>query len=244
MSETLLLECSNLKFGYGSRAQAEPFSFQLHEGEIVALMGPNGCGKSTLLKTLAGQIPLIDGEITLCGKPLGGRQNETWLPRDLARKLALVRMSGLNPGQMTVREFVSLGRSPYSNFLDGRSPEDERIVDEALQLLDLQAYSGRYVSNLSDGERSRVYLAEAVAQRVSVLLLDEPNAFLDIPWSRKLFRTLQALAEKNRMGIIVSTHSVEYAETYCHGLMVLEGGKIRISDARDARSNGLLAWTE
>lgn len=221
----------------------EAFDFDLRAGEVVALMGANGSGKSTLLKTLSGVIPPVSGCVRIDGAA-GTLQDVRGFPlHDLAKRVALVRMSGLEPGRLTVREFVGLGRIPYAGFLDGRSAEDNRIVDEALALLDVSAFASRAVAELSDGERSRVYLAQAVAQQVKVLLLDEPNAFLDIPRSHRLFRLLRMLAESNGVGIVVSTHSVEYAEEYADRIMVLDGGRVRVSTAADARGQGLFEWT-
>lgn len=233
-----LLRCESFAFGYGGKSLVVPFSFDLVAGEVVALMGKNGSGKSTFLKTLAGFNLLLAGSVVLDGAPLMG-----WKAYERARRVALVQMSMAVPERMTVREFVSLGRSPYSGVLDGRTAEDEKIVDEAISLLDLGALARRPVAELSDGERSRVYLAEAVAQQVKVLLLDEPNAFLDIPRSHALFRTLRQLAQDRSMGIIVSTHSVEYAEKYCDKLMVVGDGCVRVAPAKDARALGLLDWT-
>ena len=105
-------------------------------------------------------------------------------------------------------------------------------------------FASRPIAELSDGERSRVFLAEAVAQQVKVLLLDEPNAFLDIPRSHALFRLLKKIASERNMGIIVSTHSVEYAERYCDKIMVVNGGAVRVAPASEARKEGLLDWTE
>lgn len=240
-----LLACENLVFGYASRSEnraglVSAFDFNLEAGEVVALMGANGSGKSTFLKTLAGFIPPLAGTVSLCEK-------SQWTSRERARLVALVRMGCMNGAffdRMTVREFVGLGRTPYAGVFDGHSAEDERIVDESLERLDLKDFANRWMSELSDGECSRVYLAMAVAQQVKVLLLDEPNAFLDIPRSRKLFVMLQTLAKERGMGILVSTHSVEYAERYCDRIMVIENGLARCEAAADARVKGLLDWTE
>lgn len=246
---TKLLQCENLVLGYQTaKAKASrivaPFDFELKGGEVVALLGENGCGKSTFLKTLCGLLPPVSGEVSLCDRPLNSSKGSAWSARERARMIALVRMSALACDRMTGREFVSLGRTPYAGLFDGRSKEDERIVDEAIALLELESFANRWVNELSDGERSRVYLAQAVAQQVKVLLLDEPNAFLDIPRSRKLFTLLQKLAKERGMGILVSTHSVEYAEKYCDRIMVIEKGCVRSELAKDARAKGLLDWTE
>ncbi len=243
-----LLVCSNLAVGYegnftrgevGAKNCAQPFDFELNAGEVVALMGANGCGKSTLLKTLSGRIPSLEGYVKLCNLNIG-----KWNARELAKNVAYISMSGTAADRMTVREFVSLGRMPYAGVLDGRTAEDEKIVDETLALLNLQGFADRLVTELSDGERSRVYLAEAIAQQVKVLLLDEPNAFLDIPHSNALFKLLKRMAAEKEMGIVVSTHSLEYAEKYCHRIMVIDEHCVKVAAAADARNQGLLKWTE
>ena len=239
--QTALLECKNLLVGYNSALETMkiPFDFSLVSGTVVALMGENGCGKSSLLKTFAGLLKPVAGEVSLEGNSL-----TEWAPRERAQKISLVRMSSAVPPRMSVSEFVRLGRSPYSGIFDSRTDEDNRIVDESMALLDVADFANRPIAELSDGERSRVFLAEAVAQQVKILLLDEPNAFLDIPRSHALFRLLKKIAAERNMGIVVSTHSVEYAERYCDKIMVVNDGAVRVAPAADARKAGLLDWTE
>ena len=239
--QTALLECKNLLVGYNSALETMkiPFDFSLVSGTVVALMGENGCGKSSLLKTFAGLLKPVAGSVSLEGKSL-----MEWAPRERAQEISLVRMSSAVPPRMSVSEFVRLGRSPYSGIFDSRTDEDNRIVDESMALLDVANFANRPIAELSDGERSRVFLAEAVAQQVKILLLDEPNAFLDIPRSHALFRLLKKIAVERKMGVVVSTHSVEYAERYCDKIMVVNGGTVRVAPALDARQQGLLEWTE
>ena len=240
-SQNILLECKDLLVGYGKALPSMkfPFDFSLASGNVVALMGENGCGKSSLLKTFAGLLAPVAGEVSLEGKSL-----TEWAPRERAQEISLVRMSSAVPPRMSVSEFVRLGRSPYSGIFDSRTEEDNRIVENSMALLDVANFANRPIAELSDGERSRVFLAEAVAQQVKILLLDEPNAFLDIPRSHALFRLLKKIAVDRQMGIVVSTHSVEYAERYCDKIMVVNGGTVKVATAADARKNGLLDWTE
>ena len=240
-SQNVLLECKDLLVGYGKALPSMkiPFDFSLASGTVVALMGENGCGKSSLLKTFAGLLAPVAGEVSLEGKSL-----TEWAPRERAQEISLVRMSSAVPPRMSVSEFVRLGRSPYSGIFDGRTDEDKRIVENSMALLDVANFANRPIAELSDGERSRVFLAEAVAQQVKILLLDEPNAFLDIPRSHALFRLLKKIAVERQMGIVVSTHSVEYAERYCDKIMVVNGGTVKVATAADARKAGLLDWTE
>ena len=240
-SQNILLECKDLLVGYGKALETmkSPFDFSLSSGMVVALMGENGCGKSSLLKTFAGLLAPVAGEVSLEGKSL-----TEWAPRERAQEISLVRMSSAVPPRMSVSEFVRLGRSPYSGIFDSRTEEDNRIVENSMALLDVANFANRPIAELSDGERSRVFLAEAVAQQVKILLLDEPNAFLDIPRSHALFRLLKKIAVERQMGIVVSTHSVEYAERYCDKIMVVNGGTVKVAAAPDARKAGLLDWTE
>ncbi len=240
-SQNVLLECKDLLVGYGKALPSMKFSFDfsLASGNVVALMGENGCGKSSLLKTFAGLLAPVAGEVSLEGKSL-----TEWAPRERAQEISLVRMSSAVPPRMSVSEFVRLGRSPYSGIFDSRTEEDNRIVENSMALLDVANFANRPIAELSDGERSRVFLAEAVAQQVKILLLDEPNAFLDIPRSHALFRLLKKIAVERQVGIVVSTHSVEYAERYCDKIMVVNGGTVKVASAADARKNGLLDWTE
>ncbi|MCQ2092564.1 MAG: ABC transporter ATP-binding protein [Fibrobacter sp.] len=235
---SILLQSKELEFGYGKRFAA-PMNFELQAGEVVALMGRNGSGKSTLLKTLSGKIPALGGSVEI-----GNQSLNTFPATELAKNIAYISISRAAPERMTVAEFVGLGRMPYSNFFDGRTKEDLRIVNDALALLQLESFADRNVCELSDGERSRVYLAQAVAQQVKILLLDEPNAFLDIPWSHQLFKTLCQLASDRGMGIIVSTHSMEYASKYCNRVMVVDCESVPCGSWLEAEQKGWLEWTK
>lgn len=235
----MLLNLHQVTFGYGSPL-ASPLDMELPAGQVVALVGENGSGKSTLLKTLGGMLLPLDGSLELEGRPLA----EYGL-RELSKKVALVRMGLVPPAEMTVREFVSLGRSPYAGFLDGRSREDERIIDSAMDDMDVTLFAERKVAELSDGERSRVYLARALAQQVKLLLLDEPDAFMDIPRRKNLFVTLQKLSREKDMAVVLSTHWVDYAEKYADSILAFTTkGKLEFAPASRARELGLLSWAE
>lgn len=235
----MLLNLRQVTFGYESPL-ASPLDMEVQAGQVVALVGENGSGKSTLLKTLGGMLLPLDGSLELEDRPLA----EYGL-RELSKKVALVRMGLAAPAEMTVREFVSLGRSPYAGFLDGRSREDESIVDSAMDDMDVTLFAERKVAELSDGERSRVYLARALAQQVKLLLLDEPDAFMDIPRRKNLFVTLQKLSREKDMTVVLSTHWVDYAEKYADSILAFTSkGKLEFAPADHARELGLLSWAE
>lgn len=235
----MLLNLRQVTFGYVSPL-AKPLDMEVPTGQVVALVGENGSGKSTLLKTLGGMVLPLGGLLELEGRPLA----EYGL-RELSKKVALVRMGLVPPAEMTVREFVSLGRSPYAGFLDGRSREDEDVIDSAMDDMDVTLFASRKVAELSDGERSRVYLARALAQQVRLLLLDEPDAFMDIPRRKNLFVTLQKLSREKDMAVVLSTHWVDYAEKYADSILAFTSrGILELAPAARARELGLLSWAE
>ncbi len=235
----MLLKLRQVTFGYGAPL-AKPLDMEIPVGQVVALVGENGCGKSTLLKTLAGMIVPLSGILELDGRPLA-----EYSLRELSKKVALVRMGLVAPAEMTVRVFVSLGRSPYAGFLDGRSREDESIVDSAMDDMDVTLFASRKVAELSDGERSRVYLARALAQQVKLLLLDEPDAFMDIPRRKNLFVTLQRLSREKGLAVVLSTHWIDYGEKYADSILAFTSqGNLEFAPAASARELGLLSWAE
>ena len=133
-----ILKACALEFGYtAGKSFASAFDFSLQEGEVVALMGENGCGKSTLLKTFAGMLRPLTGSVAIQGRDVYDREKGYTL-QELSRKVSLMRMNMGAPDRMTVQEFVCLGRTPYAGLLDGRSAEDEAIIEQSMDLLDVK----------------------------------------------------------------------------------------------------------
>ena len=138
-SQNILLECKDLLVGYGKvlPSMKFPFDFSLASGTVVALMGENGCGKSTLLKTFAGMLRPVAGSVAIQGRDVHDREKGYTL-QELSKQVTLMRMNMTPPDRMTVREFVSLGRTPYAGVFDGRSAEDESIIEHSMESLDVK----------------------------------------------------------------------------------------------------------
>lgn len=234
-----VLDIIGIQFGYDSAFFA-PFDFSLNAGEVVALLGPNGVGKSTFLKTCSGELKPLSGSVNVCGKNVAD-----FAFRERSKKIARVRPAMNVPPRMTVSEFVMLGRSAYADFLDGRSKGDQKIVEASLELADAKCFTKRILASLSDGEKARVFLAEALAREPSVLLLDEPTAFLDVPHVIALFKLLKQVAEQRQCGILVCTHQLEYALKYSDRVVVFEKDHdVFCGTSEEARQSGMLKWAE
>ena len=214
-NETIQLR--NLSIGYtlkhGVRVVAEGINGAIRSGELTCLLGANGVGKSTLLRTLSAFQPAISGEILFSRREEGGGWSEitTLSDKELSKLIGVVLTEKPDVRNMSVRELVALGRSPYTGFWGTCSKEDFRIVDEAIEMVGVGALSRRPVHTLSDGERQKVMIAKALAQQTPVIFLDEPTAFLDYPSKVEVLQLLRRISREAEKTIFLSTHDVELA---------------------------------
>jgi len=191
-ANVVALRAADLAVGYRTRGERhavlEHVNLEAHRGELVCLLGPNGIGKSTLLRTLARLQPSLWGHIEIDGDAL-----HTIDVSDLARRLGVVLTERVYVEALTVRHIVELGRYPHSGWFGRLSAHDREVVDWAIGAVGARALAARDFRELSDGERQRVMVARALAQEPSVLVLDEPTAFLDVPARVELMGLLRQL---------------------------------------------------
>lgn len=234
-----IVEIKNVSIGYKSRGAeylvAHSINAALHAGEVVALIGRNGAGKSTLLRALGGYEKPLKGTILYNGTTTG---NAT--PAQLARLIAVVLTDNAVAGALTVRELVSLGRTPYTNFTGHLRQSDRAVVDWAINAVGVGPLAHRAVGTLSDGERQKCMIAKAIAQETPLMLLDEPTAFLDFRSKVQLFRTLRSLAQETGKAVLVSTHDIEMALRFAHRLWLIDGKTLHEGSAAGLAGKGLL----
>lgn len=211
-----LLSARELSFSYAARTVLEGMSFDICEGDTVAIVGANGAGKTTLLKILCGLLAPSSGEVLFRDRPLQGHK-----PRELARCIALVPQEIQVTFDFTVLEFVEQGRTPYvSSFLGVLQPEDRAAIFHAMEAADVQHMAHRKFSELSGGERQRVKIALALAQQPQLLLLDEPAQNLDIGRQAEVFSVLHKLNQTG-LTIIAAIHDLHSVYTHFSTSLVL-----------------------
>ena len=230
------IQLRNLSIGYqtrhGVKTVAEGISGSILSGQLTCLLGPNGVGKSTLLRTLSAFQPKIDGSILIVGKEIA-----TFSDKELSRLIGVVLTEKPDVRNMTVRELVCLGRSPYTGFWGTYSKEDLCVVDEAIALVGIEALSQRMVHTLSDGERQKVMIAKALAQQTPVIFLDEPTAFLDYPSKVEMLQLLRRISREAEKTVFLSTHDVELALQLADVLWLMTGS-IAIGSPRELAASG------
>ncbi len=216
------LEAQNLVGGYSTTPIIHGIDLALQQGEWLSLVGANGSGKSTLLKLLSRILQPQKGTVILDGKAI-----HTQPAQVVAQKLAILPQQQTIPAGLTVRQLVSLGRSPHQPWwqweLDG---EDRQKVEEAIVETGIEQFSDRLVENLSGGERQRAFLALALAQAPQVLLLDEPTTYLDIHYQLQLLELLKQLNQQQRLSIVTVLHEVNLAARYSDHIAMLKQGRL------------------
>ena len=214
-NETIQLR--DLSIGYQTKHSvktvAAGINGAIRSGELTCLLGANGVGKSTLLRTLAAFQPQISGEILISRSEECGVRREitSFTDKELSKVIGVVLTEKPDVRNMSVRELVSLGRSPYTGFWGTYTDEDLRIVDEAIEMVGITDLIRRPVHTLSDGERQKVMIAKALAQQTPVIFLDEPTAFLDYPSKVEVLQLLRRISREAEKTIFLSTHDVELA---------------------------------
>ena len=214
-----MMEIKNLCYHYkGYPTVLKDVSFDIEPGKFLAILGNNGAGKSTLLKCFNHILKPDSGAVLLDGKDL-----VTQSSRDVAKQVAFVSQSVPNT-QMTVHDVVMLGRKPYMTW--GFTPEDHAIVHEAMNRLGLDAMRGRFLSQLSGGEKQKVMLARALAQQPKALLLDEPTSALDIQNQYQVLKIVRDICHKDQMIAVVVIHDLNLALRFCDRFLLLKDGQV------------------
>ncbi len=204
------IELRNLSIGYNERRSQKVVGSNLNaevlSGELTCLLGANGVGKSTLLRTLTANQSPLGGEILY-----GGRDHRDYSARELSALISIVLTERVEIRNMGVEELVGMGRAPHTGFWGTLSKEDQRVVEESIEMVGISHLARRMVHTLSDGERQKVMIAKALAQQTPIILLDEPTAFLDFPSKVEMMQLLHTLSRRTQKTIFLSTHDLELA---------------------------------
>ena len=215
------LQLQNISIGYAKdKTVFEQISCVAEPGSLIILVGVNGIGKSTLLRTISGLQPPTSGTILMDNKPL---QNFSVLER--SKYLSLVLTERLIIDSITVEEFIALGRSPYTNWLGQLSALDKAEIKYTIDLLKIEKFQHKQFNRLSDGEKQKVLIARALCQQASILILDEPTAFLDYRNKKEILALLAQIATGLNKIIILSTHDINAALEYATHCWIMQEDK-------------------
>jgi len=207
------LELVSATVRYGARTALKSVDLTVPAGERVALIGPNGSGKTTLLRALAGILRPDAGT----ARPAAGLNQ-----RELARRVAFLPQEEHWEFPFPVEDVVACGRYAHAPGLFKEAIEDHAAVDTALAAVGLAPLRTRPITELSGGERRRVVLARALAQRAPALLLDEPTTALDLEHRHAVLKVLAGFSGT----VVLATHDLEAAAAACERVVVLDAGRV------------------
>lgn len=200
---------------YGATRVLGPLSLGVEDGEWLGLIGPNGAGKSTLLKTALGAVE-YEGTVSLANSRRRPGLDIAWMPQRPQM-----------PEEMSVADYVLLGRTPHVGYLGSESETDLESVETALRKLNMIKFASRPLGTLSGGEAQRAVLARALAQEAPVLLLDEPTASLDIGHALEVLEVLDELRRAEGLTVVTAVHDLTLAGRFADRLVLLGDGIVR-----------------
>lgn len=215
------LSTESVTVGYGEEPVVRDLSLAVADGRVTTIVGPNGCGKSTLLRTMARLLRPTDGRVLLDGESVHDVST-----RDVARKLALLPQSPVAPDGLMVRDLVGRGRHPHQRWFRQWSPEDEAVVEAALEMTDTADLRDRALDQLSGGQRQRAWIAMTLAQDTELLLLDEPTTYLDLAHQVEVLDLVTRLNRERGRTVVMVLHDLNLAARYSDVIVVMRDGVI------------------
>lgn len=216
-----MLEIRNLTCGYDSWFLLQDINFEIKQGELFGIIGPNGSGKTTILRAITRLLKPKKGKIIFDGKDI-------WqVPlRELSKKVAVVTQ---NPPTnfMNIEEFVLLGRTPhYKRFQFLETRKDLEVSQKCMVLTDTIGLRDKSINQISGGERQLVSIARALTQEPKLLLLDEPTTHLDITHQVGILDLIKRLNKEFGLTVIMVLHDLNLASEYCDRLLLINQGKM------------------
>lgn len=211
------LKCENVSVSIGEKNIVNDISFCSREGQFTTIVGPNGCGKSTLLKSIYRIQKMDRGVIYLNGKDM-----KEIKVKESAKSIAVVSQFNNINFDYTVKEIVTLGRTPHLKMFENEKQIDFEIVEDAIAKVGLQDKVEQSYLSLSGGEKQRVILARAIAQQPTLLLLDEPLNHLDIKYQLEILKVVKGL----KINVVAVLHDLQLASMFSDQIYFMKDGKI------------------
>jgi iron complex transport system ATP-binding protein len=214
-----VIELRGLRIRFDRTEAVHDLTLDVAADEWVMLIGPNGAGKTSVLRALCGLLS-FDGDAWVDGRDVRALSR-----RELARMIAFVPQNPETPPELTVGEYVLLGRTPHLGYLATEGRRDRQAATRALERLDLLSFAERGLGSLSGGELQRAVLARALAQEAPVLLLDEPTTSLDLGRQQQVLELVDSL-RGDGLTVVSTMHDLTLAGQYADRLVLLDRGAV------------------
>lgn len=220
----MMLRVEDVSYDYAAVPAIRRVSLHVEGGgSLVALAGPNGSGKSTLLKLVARVLRPAGGEIFFEEKALA-----QWPAREYAQRIGYLPQEVETTFPMRAIDVVVSGRAAFLGRFSWESASDYAKAEEALATCDASHLAGRFLDEMSGGERKRVFLARVLAGEPRLILLDEPFTALDIAHVQQFSSLLRSIADRTDSTVVFASHDLNWAAAYSDRMIVMREGEIAI----------------
>jgi len=215
-------QLNNFSCGYPGKFTLENIGFEINKGDFVGIIGPNGSGKTTLFKGISNELSALKGY-----SKLNGINIQKMNLKEKAQNLAVVTQN-IEVGNMTVEEYVLMGRMPYrKQFQFFETPEDFEIAKKYMELTRISWMKDKFMNALSGGEQQLAGITRALAQEPKLLLLDEPTSHLDITHQVQILNLIRRLSRELGLTVLMIIHDLNLAGEYCDSLIMMQKGRLR-----------------
>ena len=225
---TKILQVTKLHLSLDNQPILIDLSFDISEGDFVAILGPNGSGKTSLLNCINTHYETTDGQIQLKGKSLN-----SFTKRQRARTMATLHQQPPTNLKLSVEEVIELGLIPHLPFLGWSNKDERQIVTDVMDQIGLTPFRHRSFDSLSGGEQQRTLIAKVMVQRPQLLLMDEPTNHLDIHYQIDVM----SIAKNLGITVIACIHDLNLAASYCNKVICLNEGRISFQGKPEAELN-------
>ncbi len=214
-----MIEIKELSKSFGKKTVVENVTLKIQPKAITSFIGPNGAGKSTLLSMVSRLLDADTGEVFLDQTDVKKMKSDTF-----AKRVAILKQANHLNIRLTVRELVSFGRYPYSK---GRlNAEDVKLVDQALEYMNLTEMQDNFLDELSGGQKQRAFISMVIAQDTEYILLDEPLNNLDMKHSVQIMKILRKLVDDLGKTVVIVLHDINFASVYSDRIVALKDGRL------------------
>ena len=222
MNNEYAIKIKDLYFAYNGNEILKGLNLNVPVGELFGIIGPNGSGKSTVLKILTRLLRSYSGRVEILGRSL-----DSYKHVELARKIAIVPQEFILDFDFSVEEVIEFGRNPHMKRFQTLSKDDRQTIEEAIETTHLGDLRGRPITALSGGEKQRVILAQALAQKPELLLLDEPTTHLDVAFQIEIMEIIKQLNAKANITVLAVLHDLNLASQFLNSIALMDSGSIR-----------------
>jgi ABC-type Mn2+/Zn2+ transport system ATPase subunit len=224
MNSANCISVKGLRVAYQQQIALDTLSVEIPTGKITGIIGPNGSGKTTFLKAILGLVNTLQGDVLFFGQHLNEvREDVAYVPQ---------RESVDWDFPASVFDVVSMGRLNPKRWWQRISNDDSAVIQSALEEVNMTEFRHRQIGQLSGGQQQRVFLARALAQKASLILMDEPFVGVDMASQEAILQVLQDLRDQGK-SIVIVHHDLSTVATYFDHVLLLNNGLVAAGSTKD-----------